>query len=122
MRFPASRPGLALLIALLTFVLTASALASPPTKLSVHKARAVTARKAKSFKHELEGDGATGSRVSTCTRRSRRRVNCIAVVTGYDAELDFDWTCVTEIKVRKSAKRNARGSRIRVGYGLSACG
>ena len=104
-----------LLLALLALVVAAPADASPG-KLAMHKARAVTAKQARSFKRDLETEGANGSRVSDCERRSARRVVCIAVVTGYDDELDWDWTCVTQVKVRRGA------SRIRVGYGQSACG
>ena len=117
---PTARPLLPLCLTILLVLASAMpSVAAGNDRLTVRKARAITAAKAERFARALASEGAQSSFVGKCARVSRRRVWCLAGVTGYDAEAEMDWTCLTPVHVRKPAKGPRR---LRVRFGTPLCG
>jgi hypothetical protein len=98
----------------------ATAKAARPV-LQKSQARDLAAKTADKVRRDLKSEGARGAGVAGCWRNSVRRVSCYLKVTGYDAELDFRWTCmlriIVELRVRHDGTR-----RLHSRYGDAACG
>ena len=88
--------------------------------LSKAEARKVAVGTAQQVRRDLESEGARRAGVAGCWRNSARRVSCYLKVTGYDAELDFRWTCMLRMTVELRPDR--RGSkRLKARYADPVC-
>ena len=101
-------------------VLAPAAVARGPV-LSKTEARKLAAGTAQEMRRELKSEGARRASVAGCWRNSARRVSCYLKVKGYDAELDFRWTCmlrmVVELRPQLSGAR-----RLKARYADPVCG
>ena len=126
MRMAAIRPGLgfalsmAALVALLVLAMAPAASAGQRV-LRKADARGVAAKTAQQVKRDLAGEGARRAGVAGCWRNSARRVSCYLKVTGYDAELDFRWTCMLRMVVELNPHKTGR-ARYKSRYGTAVCG
>ena len=113
-------------IALTTVALCAALFALAPvasavTRLSAADARGLAKKTAEQVREDLRSEGARKAAVAGCWRNSNLRVSCFLKVSGYDAELDFRWTCMLRMSVE--LRPSQRGSaRYKARYGTPRCG
>ena len=117
------RPALIFLCvcALLALWAALPAFAAADGRLSERKARALAAKTAQDVRRDLAEDGATRASVPGCWRNNERRVSCYLKIRGYDAELDFPWTCMMRVAIELRPAATA-SRRFRYDYGTAICG
>ena len=88
--------------------------------LSTAEARKLAVGTAQQVRRDLKSEGARRAGVSGCWRNSARRVSCYLKVSGYDAELDFRWTCMLRMTV-ELRRATGGGRRLKARYADPVC-
>src|SRR6185503_20173393 len=88
--------------------------ASTDGRLSMHDAKKAAHVKVKRLERKLRDTGSEDSTVPGCWRETKRRVDCLGIVTGAD-EL-VRWRCAVPMAIRKRPAASASSHRVAVEF------